>query len=80
MGRLHPDDRERVLSAHPTPYAIEHLQLDYRFQRKDGSWFWVRDEKRLVRDAGVAGRSGRLLVGCHGASSGPSAARRCSTR
>jgi PAS domain S-box-containing protein len=48
---IHPDDRERVLAAHPTPYALDHLLLEYRFQRKDGSWFWVRDEKRLLRNA-----------------------------
>jgi PAS domain S-box-containing protein len=61
VGQLHPDDRERVLAAHPTPYDVEHLQLEYRFQRKDGSWFWVRDEKRLLRDdAGVPVE----VVGC----------------
>jgi len=48
---IHPDDKERVLAAHPRPYAVDHLLLEYRFRRKDGSWFWVRDEKRLSRDA-----------------------------
>ena len=48
---IHPDDRERVLAAHPRPYALDQLLLEYRFQRKDGSCFWVRDEKRLLRNA-----------------------------
>ena len=48
---IHPDDRERVLAAHPRPYALDQLLLEYRFRRKDGSWFWVRDENRLLRNA-----------------------------
>jgi two-component system, cell cycle sensor histidine kinase and response regulator CckA len=50
-GNIHPDDRERVLAAHPRPYALDQLLLEYRFLRKDGSWFWVRDEKRLSRSS-----------------------------
>jgi PAS domain S-box-containing protein len=46
---VHPDDRERVFAAHPVPYELDHLLLDYRFQRKDGGSVWVRDEKRLLR-------------------------------
>jgi PAS domain S-box-containing protein len=48
---LHPDDRERVVAAHATPYTSEHLILEFRFRRKDGEYVWVRDEKRLLRDA-----------------------------
>jgi two-component system cell cycle sensor histidine kinase/response regulator CckA len=40
-----------VLSAHPCPYEIDHQILEYRFQHKDGSYLWLRDEKRIVRDA-----------------------------
>jgi PAS domain S-box-containing protein len=43
-------DRTRVFEAHPTPYAIEHQVIEYRFLRKDGTYFWLRDEKRLLRD------------------------------
>ncbi|MBI3653021.1 MAG: PAS domain S-box protein [Acidobacteria bacterium] len=50
-AHLHPEDRQRVLAAHPFPYEIAHQILEFRFQRKDGSYFWVRDEKRLLRDA-----------------------------
>jgi PAS domain S-box-containing protein len=47
---LHPDDRQRVLDTQPTPYEIEHQILEFRFRRKNGEYFWVRDEKRLLRD------------------------------
>jgi PAS domain S-box-containing protein len=50
IENIHPDDRERVLAALPTPYDVEHLIIEYRFRRKDGGYIWVRDEKRLVRD------------------------------
>jgi PAS domain S-box-containing protein len=48
---IHPEDRERVMAAHPRPYDIDHQILEFRFRRKDGSYFWLRDEKRLLRDA-----------------------------
>ena len=50
-GRLHPDDRERVIAEHATPFPNDHLLTEYRFQRKDGSYFWVCDEKTLLRDS-----------------------------
>ena len=50
-ANLHPDDRERVLAAQPVPYDIEHQVLEFRFRRKDGSYAWIQDEKRLLRGA-----------------------------
>ncbi|MGC4118144.1 MAG: PAS domain S-box protein [Myxococcales bacterium] len=50
LDRVHPDDRARVAAAHPLPYDTEHQVLEYRFRRRDGSCYWVRDEKRLLRD------------------------------
>jgi PAS domain S-box-containing protein len=48
---VHPDDLKRAMDAQPHPYQIDHLVLEYRFRRKDGIYIWIRDEKRLVRDA-----------------------------
>jgi PAS domain S-box-containing protein len=48
---LHPADRDRVLKANPTPYEIDHQVMEFRFRRKDGEYIWLRDEKRLLRDA-----------------------------
>jgi two-component system cell cycle sensor histidine kinase/response regulator CckA len=50
--RVHPDDRARVLAAHPTPYDVAHQVLEYRLRCADGRWIWLRDEKRLVRGEG----------------------------
>ncbi len=50
-SHLHPEDQERVLAAHPSIYDTEHQVLEYRFRRKDGTYFWARDDKRLIRDA-----------------------------
>ncbi|MEQ1501072.1 MAG: PAS domain-containing protein [Myxococcota bacterium] len=46
---LHPDDRARVLAAHPQPYTVDHQVIEYRFRRRDGSWVWIADDKRLIR-------------------------------
>jgi PAS domain S-box-containing protein len=50
-NNIHPEDRERILAASATPYTHEHQVLEFRFRRPDGSWVWIRDEKRLLRDA-----------------------------
>jgi two-component system, cell cycle sensor histidine kinase and response regulator CckA len=52
--RLHPHDAARVLAAHTPPYDRDHLVLEYQFRHRDGHYIWMRDEKRLLRDA--AGR------------------------
>lgn len=51
VERLHPEDRSRVLGEHASPFPNDRLLTEYRFQRKDGSYFWVHDEKTLLRDA-----------------------------
>ncbi len=54
-NRLHPDDRERTLTAFAahlndrsgkTPYDIE-----YQLQRKDGSYGWYRARGATLRDS-----------------------------
>ncbi len=52
IERIHPDDRARVIAAHPVPYAVEHQVIEYRFRRRDGRYVWLRDEKRLVLGPG----------------------------
>jgi PAS domain S-box-containing protein len=48
--RLHPDDRERVLAANSPAARQDEQTLEYRFRNKDGSYRWIRDEQRLLRD------------------------------
>ncbi|OLC38179.1 MAG: hypothetical protein AUH81_04590 [Candidatus Rokubacteria bacterium 13_1_40CM_4_69_5] len=54
IDHLHPDDRARVLAEIPVLLGNDRLTTEYRFQYKDGSYHWVHDESRLLRDA--AGR------------------------
>ena len=51
LDRLHPDDRDRVLSEFPRLLRQGHNVIEYRFLRADGTYRWVRDEQRLLRDA-----------------------------
>jgi PAS domain S-box-containing protein len=50
LDRLHPDDRDRVLSEFPRLLQQGHNVIEYRFLRADGTYRWVRDEQRLLRD------------------------------
>ncbi|HNC45545.1 MAG TPA: PAS domain-containing protein, partial [Acidobacteriota bacterium] len=47
-SHLHPEDRDRVLAVQPELGKISHQILEYRFRRQDGTYFWVRDEKRML--------------------------------
>jgi len=51
LDRLHPEDRDRVLSEFPNLLRQGHNVIEYRFLRADGTYRWVRDEQRLLRDA-----------------------------
>ena len=48
---IHPDDRERVLSADAESNTgeEERFSMEYRMIAKDGSIVWVQDEARLVQ-------------------------------
>jgi PAS domain S-box-containing protein len=50
LERVHPEDLPRVLSEFPKLLELGHHACEYRFRRKDGTYCWVRDEQRLVRD------------------------------
>lgn len=51
LERLHPDDRDRVLAEFPHLLADGHNVIEYRFLHANGTYRWVRDEQRLLRDA-----------------------------
>lgn len=48
---LHPGDRERVLQQSAELTQAGHQVLEFRFRRKDGSYIWLRDEKRVTHNA-----------------------------
>ncbi|MEE7502078.1 response regulator [Methylobacterium mesophilicum] len=52
LERLHPEDRDRVLAEFPHLLADGHNVIEYRFLHANGTYRWVRDEQRLLRDSG----------------------------
>jgi len=59
MDHLHPADRSRVLAGLPALLAHGHLTTEYRFQHKDGAYYWVHDSARMQRD--VTGRRAEVF-------------------
>jgi PAS domain S-box-containing protein len=49
-SRVHPEDLARLETESVRLYKIGRHTLEYRFQKKDGSYCWVNDEQRLIRD------------------------------
>jgi len=47
---VHPDDRQRVAAEIPRVFTEDHLDLEYRFRHKDGTYRWIREENKLIRD------------------------------
>jgi len=55
LESLHPDDRERVVSQVNASLSGDGYSMEYRVRHKDGSYHWVEDNNRVVRDgSGVA--------------------------
>ena len=50
-ARVHPDDLAAVEAEAVHLFRKGRHSVEYRFRKKDGSWCWVGDEQRLVRDA-----------------------------
>lgn len=50
VRRLHPDDRERVLSSLDRLSAEGSQVREYRHEHRDGGYRWLRDEVRVVYD------------------------------
>jgi adenylate cyclase len=50
-ARVHPKDSERILAEYSRLFTEERLSIEYRFQKKDGSYCWISDELHLMRNA-----------------------------
>ena len=48
---LHPHDREALVNWLPELIRLNHVAHEYRVRHQKGHYLWVRDEKRLLRDA-----------------------------
>lgn len=49
-SRVHPDDLARVEAESSNLYKNGRHTVEYRFLKKDGTYCWVNDEQRLIRD------------------------------
>ena len=50
LRHIHPEDRRRVVSQTPALWTDDVHQQEYRLRTRDGSYLWVHDQMRLVRD------------------------------
>lgn len=48
---VHPEDMREIHAVYSRLFETDALSLEYRIQRKDGIWRWVRDEAVLHRDS-----------------------------
>ena len=56
IDHLHPEDRARVLAETTALMDKGQLVTEYRFRFKDGTYHWIHDESRLIRDAAAEGQ------------------------
>ncbi len=48
---IHPDDCERVFESYDGLFEKGSHIHEYRFRKKDGSYLWILDELKLIRDS-----------------------------
>jgi len=51
LGSLHPEDRDRAARVMTEALKGDGYAMEYRLRHKDGSYHWVEDKNRVVRDA-----------------------------
>ena len=51
LGQLHPEDRDRTVASLSETLAKGTSLTEYRLRHKDGSYHWVEDKRRLIRDS-----------------------------
>ncbi len=47
---IYPEDKERISEGFVRLFEKGHINFEYRFRRRDGKYFWLRDSARLVWD------------------------------
>ena len=66
VSRVHPEDSPRIMQRLCEADRRGATFSEYRFRKKDGSYCWVSDELRVLREARRAGRGRRRLERCLG--------------
>ncbi len=50
VGQLHPDDRQRAIESMAETLAQSQTRTEYRLRHTDGSYRWVEDSRRVIRN------------------------------
>ncbi len=50
LENIHPEDRQQVIEGQKELLSKKSLTQDFRFRRKDGSWFWVHGQLSVSPD------------------------------
>jgi PAS domain S-box-containing protein len=53
LDNVHPDDRQKALYVRNEALRKNHAFGEYRFRKKDGSFIWIRDELRVIKENGA---------------------------
>ncbi|NMB78890.1 MAG: PAS domain-containing protein [Methanomicrobiales archaeon] len=48
FDRIHPDDRNQARAAWESFFSKKSFDVEYRIQRKDGTWIWLHDRSTSV--------------------------------
>jgi PAS domain S-box-containing protein len=59
VDSLHPDDRDRAVGVMTEAVKGDGYAMEYRLRHKDGSYHWVEDKNRVVRD--TAGKPQQMV-------------------
>ena len=51
LDSLHPEDRDRAAGVLTAALKGDGYSMEYRLRHKDGSYLWLQDNSRVVRDA-----------------------------
>ncbi len=51
LGQLHPEDRDRTVASLAETMTRGASATEYRLRHHDGSYRWVEDKRRLIRDS-----------------------------
>ncbi|MFZ5448019.1 MAG: PAS domain-containing protein [Thermodesulfobacteriota bacterium] len=50
LNHIHPEDQPRITEQLSLPWPEDHQTQEYRFQAQDGTYHWIQDSFRMVRD------------------------------
>lgn len=50
LGLLHPEDKAKIPAERAQIFQSGHHATDYRLRHKDGSYRWIHDDARVIRD------------------------------